>query len=438
MPGALGPRLRQGALAVLRHFPRLRRVMRRCYWYVRERGYLRLSQTVAVEEKTILFESYLGRSCACSPKAIFRALCADERFSGWRFVWSLRKDAAERAVESEPLLASRAVLVERGSDEYLRACARTKYWVVNNRMPEWVHPKPGQLFVQCWHGTPLKRLGHDVTIETKAALNTADELSWRFDIDAAKWSFLLSPSPFTSERLTSAFGLTARAQDPMPRIIEEGYPRNDSLAQTLESPRCAEVIEGLKKRLGIPLGKKVLLYAPTWRDSVYRAATGYGLGEVPGFERMHRALGDQWVLLLRAHYHVGDRQEAGAEGGFLIDASDAPDINELYLVADALLTDYSSTLFDYANTKRPIIYYWPDLAEYRDDIRGFYFDPQTLPGDKCANTSELIAALGALGTWDERHGESYRAFRKRFCPKDDGHATTRVIAALFPHARVCP
>jgi CDP-glycerol glycerophosphotransferase len=157
---------------------------------------------------------------------------------------------------------------------------------------------------------------------------------------------------------------------------------------------------------------------------------------------MHRALGDQWVLLLRAHYYVRARQEAGAEGaegvcgtgtaaGFLIDVSDAPDINELYLVADALLTDYSSTLFDYANTGRPIIYYWPDLAEYRDDIRGFYFDPQTLPGDKCANTGELIAALGALDTWEERHGESYRAFRKRFCPKDDGHATTRVIAALF-------
>jgi CDP-glycerol glycerophosphotransferase len=372
--------------------------------------------------------------------------------------------------------------------------------VLNNRMAEWVNPKAGQVFVQCWHGTPLKRLGYDVADETTAALNTAEELSWRYGIDARKWSYLLSPSPYTSERLASAFGLASLAHQP--RIVEEGYPRNDLILQVLNSPQRDGIIAGLRRRLGIPEGRKVLLYAPTWRDSVYRAGTGYGLGAMPDFARLCAALGGQWVVLLRAHYLVeeweraarvgadgrlgadgragaaeGEDGRAGAAEGagaaadarsaeegeevwcahgagaaegaddmadarsaeegedvradFLIDVSGVSDINELYLVADALLTDYSSVLFDYANTARPVIYYWPDLDEYRRDIRGFYFDPATLPGDKCVSTDELINAIAALGTWEERYGSAHRAFRARFCPQDDGHATNRVIAEIF-------
>jgi CDP-glycerol glycerophosphotransferase len=315
-------------------------------------------------------------------------------------------------------------------------------------MAEWITPKPGQIFIQCWHGTPLKRLGYDVTIKTKAALNTAEELAWRFGLDAAKWSYLLSPSPFTSESLASAFGLQSLAQ--RPRIIEEGYPRNDSIVRTLSSPERDVAIERIKQKLGIPEDKHVLLYAPTWRDSIYTASAGYGSGEMPDFAAIRNALSDQWVILLRSHYHVKSWNDAGAAGlineaeapdasdvlgaakdNFLIDVSDVSDINELYLVADTLLTDYSSVLFDYANTGRPTIYYWPDLEEYREDIRGFYFDPATLPGDKCMATAEVISALNALGTWRKRYGVAYRAFRERFCPKDDGYTAERVVAEIF-------
>jgi CDP-glycerol glycerophosphotransferase len=419
-------KIRACILAVLRFFPGLRRWARKLYWRFRERGYSRLSEGLLIEEKTVLFESYQGRSCSCSPKAIFLAMCADERFSDWQFIWSLRE---EQAVAAESLFTARASIVVRGSAEYFKACAQAKYWIVNNRMPEWVKPRPEQVFVQCWHGTPLKRLGYDVTIKTKAALNTADELSWRFSIDATKWSYLLSPSPFTSECLASAFGLQSLVHKP--RIIEEGYPRNDSIVQALNSPERDELIEELKKRLGIPQGRKVLLCAPTWRDSVYRAGKGYGSGEMPDFKRMREALGDQWVVLIRTHYYVESRETLDMQEDFLIDATETSDINELYLAADVLLTDYSSVLFDYANTGRPVIYYWPDFEEYQKEVRGFYFDPTTLPGDKCVTTNELIGALLALDTWQERYGSDYQAFRKHFCPKDDGCATTRVLAEIF-------
>jgi CDP-glycerol glycerophosphotransferase len=403
--------------------------VRGLYWRIRAHGYNRLSRSSSVEGKTVFFESYEGRFCSCSPKAIFCAMCADERFSDWHFVWSFREGQAARVMEEEPLLASRASLVVRGSEEYFTACARAKYWVVNRRMPEWVNPKSEQVFIQCWHGTPLKRLGYDVDTEMKAALNTAAELSWRYSIDAAKWSYLLSPSPFTSKRLASAFDL--KALQTQPRIIEEGYPRNDGIVQTLNSPERDALIGGFKERLGIPQGKRVLLYAPTWRDSIYRVDSGYGSGEMPDFARMREALGDQWVVLLRTHYFVRSQETLGAHGDFLIDATEVSDINDLYLVSDALLTDYSSVLFDYANTGRPVIYYWPDFEEYRENIRGFYFDPATLPGDKCTTTTEVITAIVTLDTWQERYGSDYQAFHERFCPQDDAHATERVIAKIF-------
>jgi CDP-glycerol glycerophosphotransferase len=353
-------------------------------------------------------------------------MCADERFSDWQFIWSLREGQAATA---KPFLVARASIVVRGSEEYFKACARARYWIVNNRMPEWIKPRPEQVFVQCWHGTPLKRLGYDVTIKTKAALNTAEELSWRFGIDAAKWSYLLSPSSFTSECLASAFGLQSLTHGP--RIIEEGYPRNDSIAQTLNSSKRDKLIEDLRRQLSIPQGRRVLLYAPTWRDSIYHAGKGYGSGEMPDFERMREALGEQWVVLLRTHYYVENREVLDVQRDFLIDATETSDINDLYLVADALLTDYSSVLFDYANTGRPVVYYWPDFEEYQKDIRGFYFDPTTLPGDQCTTTDEVVAALFALDTWQERYGSSYQTFRSHFCPKDDGHAAKRVIAKIF-------
>ncbi|MDR3037141.1 MAG: CDP-glycerol glycerophosphotransferase family protein [Coriobacteriales bacterium] len=437
MPRALRSRLSQIALAFLRHFPRLRIAVRKAYWSLRERNYRKLAQAIPVDAQTVFFESYGGRSYACSPKAIFEALCEDKRFSDWRFIWSLRAEAAEAAVRENPLLAMRARIVAQGSAEHLKACATAGYWIVNNRVAEWIYPKDGQTYVQCWHGTPLKRLGFDVRIQTNAALNTTSELAWRFGLDAQKWSYLLAPSPFTSEHLASAFGLkpAARAQ----LIIEEGYPRNDRISTTLASPRRDEEIRTLKQRLDIPPDRKVLLYTPTWRDSDYQSGVGYVAKGLLDLQQMKEALGSDWVVLLRLHYYIANQLATGELKGFAYDVCAVQDINDLYLIADALLTDYSSTVFDYANTNRPLIYYWPDFKEYAEQVRGFYFDPTTLPGDQCTTTEGVIQALCALPTWHERHATAYQAFRQRFCSKDDGQASPRVIAQIFAHVNpACP
>jgi CDP-glycerol glycerophosphotransferase len=397
-------------------------------WRLRRARYEQLARRIEREPRTILFESYGGRSYACSPKALFEALCEDRRFDGWHFIWSFREPREKEALAEALLLKTRATLVRRASREYLQACARATYWITNNRMPEFLHPQSGQIYVQCWHGTPLKRLGFDVATDAQAALNTAAELAERFALDAEKWTWLLSPSSYTSERLTSAFG---RIADRQSLVIEEGYPRNDAIVTTLRSPAALERIEAIKRRLDIPLDKRVVLYAPTWRDDSFQAGVGYTQDVLLDFELLRRELGMDWVVLLRAHYYIANRLDTERWRGFVYDVSGVEDVNDLYVISDALLTDYSSVCFDFANTARPLLFFWPDLDHYGDKVRGFYFDPKTLPGPKCRTSTEVAFALKDIDNWHARYTSAYEEFRQKFSPQDDGNATPRVITKLF-------
>ena len=404
-------------------------------WVVKRWRYQLLSRNTgtSLAPQTIFFESYMGKSYSCSPKALFEALCADQRFNYWRFVWSFRNPLQQ----DDELLLGRATLVKRMSPEYLKACAQAEYWISNSRMPEFISPRAGQSFIQCWHGTPLKRLGFDVAEESQAAMNTAAELAERFAIDAAKWSWLLSPSAYTTSCLCSAFGLPEERRG---IVIEEGYPRNDSIVKALgdsgagranASQASRLMAEGIRQSLGIAPGKRVLLYAPTWRDDSYSSGRGYTFEASLDFAALQAVLGDQWLVLARMHYHVAKGSVSEQWPGFVVDVTAVDDVNQLYLVADALLTDYSSVCFDYANTGRPLLFYWPDFEHYKHGLRGFYFDPAELPGPKCETTAEVIAALQGIDQWRDEYGADYAQFCQRFTAKDDGQASQRVIQRIF-------
>ena len=141
-----------------KRFPGLR-FMRFVHWSRRRRRYEAQAARIAVDEHAVLFDSFGGRQYSCSPRAIYEAMCRDERFAGWTFYWTFCPDAIEGMAERPEL--ARATVVLRGSAEYFRICAKAKYLVLNNRLIEYVVPKPSQVYVQCWHGTPLKKLGFD-------------------------------------------------------------------------------------------------------------------------------------------------------------------------------------------------------------------------------------------------------------------------------------
>lgn len=406
--------------ALSKRSPAFRRFARTTLGLKRDLNYRGHYRRNAVDAKTVLFESFMGRSYGDSPKALYEAMLADPRFGDFTFVWAFKKPSLYR---DEPEFA-RATVVRRGSQAYYEALATAKYWISNSRLPDHVVRKPEQVYVQTWHGTPLKRLGFDIQIETSAAMHTTHELQERYAIDARRYTHMLSPSAFASEKFRSAFNLDALHDHDI--IVEEGYPRNDVLARFTNEDR-----ERIRERLGIPAGRKALLYAPTWRDNQHVSGVGYTLTLPIDFDLLQRELGDEYVILFRAHYFVSNQFDFERYRGFVINASDEPDINDLYIASDLLVTDYSSVFFDYANLGRPIVFYMYDLEAYASEIRGFYLDLDELPGPIVTTEPELIAAVRAAGTPDEALTEKYRRFAERFTSLDDGHASERVIERVF-------
>ena len=423
--------IRKLGLALCKRFPALRR-LRYAWWGRERRSYEKLSRAATTDEHMVVFEAFGGRKYTCSPKAIYEAMCADPRFDGWNLCWSFKESVAkrlERDGRESVGLDGRARIVVRGSEEYFDAFARAKYWIQNNRVPEYVSPREDQVYVQCWHGTPLKSLGCDVPESMGGAVNTASELADRFRLDAGKWTWLLSPSPYTSEHLSSAFGLSEERREQV--VLEEGYPRNDSIVNTLAAPDADARIRAIKERLGVPMDRKLLLFAPTWRDDQYTEGVGYTLDSLVDFDVLQRALGQDWAVLLRTHYYIANKFDLGAWEGFVYNVSGVDEVNDLYLIADALCTDYSSVFFDYANTGRPLLFYWSDREHYEGELHSFYMDADTLPGPKCKTAEELAAVVAGLDGWQGEYGEAYEEFRAEFCPKDDGHASERVIERVF-------
>lgn len=427
--GSVYRKFRKPILGVMRHLPGVRQRSRAVYYRKRGESYDAMAADIPTDPKMVVFQCFGGRQFGCSPRAIYERMLEDSRFDDFTFVWTFKGKKMEQFAD-EPLL-QRAQFVKVGTDEYLETCARAKYWIFNTRVAEYITPKPDQVYVQCWHGTPLKRLGYDVTIETQNALNTTDELAERFGMDSKKWNYLLSPSAYTSQHLADAFGLEEERRPSV--VLEEGYPRNDRIVRVCEDPQALDAfVAAFREELGIPTDKKILLYAPTWRDDSYQSGKGYVMEDtLLDFPALQAALGDEWVVLFRAHYYIANHFDFSAHEGFVYDVSKRADINDLYIVADALLTDYSSVFFDYANTARPIMFFWPDYQHYANDIRGFYFDLDELPGPHCLTNDEVIAAVQDLPNYEDKYGEDYAAFREKFCPKDDGHAAERVIQKVF-------
>ena len=250
-------------------------------------------------------------------------------------------------------------VVLQGSQDYYEALARSRYLIANDDMPAHYRKRDGQIYLQTWHGTPLKRIGFDV--ERPQFVSGASYLDHLAE-DVARWDLLLSQNPFSTPILRQAFRFGGE-------ICEYGYPRND----VLNRPDAPQLAAAVRRRLGLPVGKRVVLYAPTWRDNQFYAAGRYRFDLRLDLERAWRVLGDDYVILIRGHHHMADDVPDSASPRFAMNVTRYPDISELFLVSDVLVTDYSSVMFDYASTGRPMLFFTYDLADYRDNVRGFYF-----------------------------------------------------------------
>ncbi len=380
-----------------------------------------------IDPNLIVFEAFQGKYYTCSPKAIFEEMLKDPAYAGYRFVWSFTNTRKHQYLTKN----KRVTLVQRGTERYYEVMASAKYRITNSTNPLTVPVRKGQTYIQTWHGTPLKRLGLDIVRDGNAA-QSLKEIHSLYRREATQFDYLLSPSAYTTEKLATAFGLTPEEQ--RKKVVELGYPRNVSLF-TYTPENVAE----LKEFYGIPEGKKVILYAPTFREASYQYGKGFAYQIALDVDRLRERFGDTACVLMRTHYLANTQFDYEKYEGFLYKVSGVEDVNRLYVISDLLVTDYSSVMFDFAVLRRPMIFYMYDQEQYRGELRDFYIEPDILPGPivttQEALETEIEKALSGAFVCDAR----YEEFCRRFTYLDDADAAKRVLTAtIAPQAKTLP
>ncbi|RSS61582.1 CDP-glycerol glycerophosphotransferase family protein [Streptomyces sp. WAC06273] len=350
----------------------------------------------------VVYCAYWGRGYTCNPAAIHAK--ARELAPHLRSVFLVEADQAHTV----PKDVDHAVI---GSRRYWEVLARATYLVNNANFAEGVVKRPGSVHLQTQHGTPLKTMGVDQSTYpvVAAASGSFTKLLGRVD----RWDYNLSANRHSTR-------MWERAYPGSYEQLEYGYPRNDVYCTA-----TAEDVARVRRALGVPEGSTAVLYAPTHRDW----EAGFGAGALD-LEAFCEAAGEDVVVLLRAHYFY-DRGGRSAPSGRVIDVTAHRSAEDVCLAADALITDYSSIMFDYANLDRPIVVYADDWEVYRE-TRGVYFDLMAAPPGPVARTPEELARIFRDGSWAGRESTALRAaFRERFCEFDDGRAAERVVRRVL-------
>ena len=370
---------------------------------------------IPLDDKTVLFISFHGKGYSDNPKAIYEEMLKDDRFKDFKFVWAI-KNHKKKAIKIDD-----AKIIEYLSIPYFYYLSKAKYWIFNCKMPSYICKKKEQIYLQTWHGTPLKRLGHDIHVDENTTFYRsqikAEDMYRSYDIDSARYNYMISPNAFCTKIFPAAFNINKE------RLIETGYPRNDVMSNVTDDEKLK-----IKKELNIPLHKKVILYAPTWRDNQY-VAKGYTFKLEVDFHKWHQYLKDDYIVLFKPHYLIiNDYKSTNDLQGFLYNIDADQDISPLYLITDVLITDYSSVFYDFAVMNKPMYFYMYDLKDYQEELRGFYIDIyKDLPGQIYENEDDLLKDV----IENEYDYAKLKVFKERFNNHDDGMASKRVVDIVF-------
>ena len=370
--------------------------------------YRKIFLRLSMKDNWVFCESFFGKNYSDSPKYIFEYL--SKNYPGkYKFIWVMDKKNTKIPYPHRK--------VKRFSIPYVYYLARCKYYIFNGRHPVWIKKRKGNIFLQTWHGTPLKQLVFDLENINASTVRYKEETYKQ----SRAWDYLIAPNQYSSDIFRRCFKFDKV-------MLETGYPRNDILHYANKE----QIAEGIKERLGIPKNKKTILYAPTWRDDEYYVKGQYKFSLKLDLEYMREKLGEEYVILLRTHYFIADSLDIAGYDGFAFDFSRYDDISELYLISDCLITDYSSVFFDYANLKRPMLFFTYDLEKYRDILRGFYIDiEEELPGPLLFTTEEVVEAIKKLDQIKDEYNKKYDDFYNKYCSWEDGEASKRVVEAVF-------
>lgn len=346
---------------------------------------------IHTDNELILFVSFSGKKFGDSPKVIYDLMQNDLDFKKYRKIWAFEDPNAYPEINS----------VKIDTLKYFITAIKAKYWITDTNIERGLHfKKKNTLYLNTWHGTAMKKIGNDSNNRREYNFNNIDYFTVQGEYD----EFVFK----------SALGISEKS------ILKCGLPRNDVLWNADKTK-----YQNIREKLFLHYDKTVILYAPTWRDSKDNGKT-YSLDLPIDFNKWKDKLGDNYIVLFRSHILTTDVTGIN-ESNFVIDVSDYEDVNDLLIVSDILITDYSSIAFDYAILNRPILCYAYDYLEYIKHS-GLYFDlNKKLPSEIIKTEDELIERILNLDFIEER--EKTLRFRKEFV-NYGGNAATECIKVL--------
>lgn len=367
------------------------------------------------KKNIILFESSVGRNYSGNPKYIYEYILKQQG-NKFKYVWSLEDTSIN--IKGNP------VKVKRKGFMYFYYTTISKFWIFDSRHPQYLLKKKKCIYIQTWHGTPLKKLALDMDYINMSGKTDITKYKENFKKNSATWDYLISQNQFSKKIFKKAFDFKGK-------ILEIGYPRNDIL---IKRKKNIDFINKAKNKLKIPEGKKIILYAPTWRDNQFYNEGIYKFKSEMDFELMEKKLSNDYIILVKYHYLVNESFNWNKHPDFVKILDEKEEIQDLYLISDILITDYSSVMFDYSLLKKPILFYTYDLEFYKKNLRDFYFDIyEELPGPIIKSNQGLISYLENFS--EEKYFNSfkkkYKKFNKKYNQYDDGNSSKKVFDLII-------
>lgn len=377
--------------------------------------YYLMNKMLPINPKLIVFQSTTGMNYSCNPRAIYEQLLEERQ--KFKMVWVVNN--VQSKIPGSP------IIVKQYSLKYYYYMATGKFFINNGNFPNFYVKRKQTIHIQTWHGTPLKKLGFDIDPDSPSYKeNTSEQLMKR----NKRWDYLVAPNEYTGKIIQRAYRFNNR-------VLNIGYPRNDIFYKPDDIK--FKNIKETKEYLNIPIYKKVILYAPTWRDNEFHQ----GLANEPynfkfSLEKFVEDFGEEYVLLVRLHPREAVRCQIKGYENVVFNVTNFDDIKLLYLISDVLITDYSSVMFDFANTKKPIIFFAHDIERYSSTLRGFYFNLyEEAPGPIVTKEEELFEAIKYPEKILEDYKEQYNMFYNKYCSWEDGNASKRIINQVINIAK---